>query len=261
MTVRVVVAGVAAPGGFVASVDGVETPFTFLRANGVTEDVGNLWGFFESKLSDAGVPHVMTDPMYEPTAACIIDAISTAASDSVVGDTLVVALSGHGVQLRQPAPSQLPFDGLDPSTTEVFVAKDTYLPSEQLRAAWAAVGYGMTLVTIVDCCSSSGIPFVRAFDPRDPDIRPHIDGGGTHISFTAAREGENALSGVAEGEHFGLLSRGIVTAWRDGGRASYRKWFTSAAHHVTRSSHQTPVIRTVGPGDDVLDSRPFLLGS
>lgn len=263
MTVEVVIAGVAAPKSFVKKVNGVPTRFRFPRLKGVPNDLAILETFFTEVLADSGQASRVT-VLKEPTVSKLLNTISAAAGRLSQGDTLVVALTGHGGQLPQRNDHQVDIEGLDPESTEVFIAKNMFVPSELLRAAWAKVDYGMTLVTIIDACSAEGIGFLLPVSPHQPRlVEIHDDSrpGRSHVAIAAARETEQALSlrrDNPRSAYYGLLTHALVESWKTAKPTSYRDWFVCAARATTVSNpRQTPVIRYVGPRPNRLDDLPF----
>lgn len=264
-----VVVGVPQPDPVV--IDGKTERFRPLP--GVQDDVKRLTALIDhgGYLANDRHPdfHVLCERS-ETARAEILGTIRNAMTGLHAGDQLIVALAGHGVQLKDVNLDEP--ERKDPKD-EAFVAVDgQLLVDDDFAQLWSEIDPAVQIISIVDTCHSETIalaisddhPLQRSFNllqekvPMPDWTICRTDVGPHRLALSACDANELARELP---ERIGLLTDSLLEAWATHPRPnSYREWWVQAAIRTTsRNRFQHPDLRYMGPDPTRPDAVPFLL--
>lgn len=250
-------------GRYLACVVGVALPapfrfrgqhFAFGTAAGVDGDVDFYTGLIYDQIaSDRLVFTGALTSRRDTTRDVILSRLTHLATDARSGDTLLVALVGHGFQIKDDSSKPDEPDGLD----EVFAAADQPIVDDDFGKLWALMRPDTNVIVLADTCSSHSIGLLGGQTNESINDAAH---GPYRLELAASMPFETAAS---EPARFGRGSRGIFShalevAWQGDRPATYQEWFRAAAAHVGAArAKQHPQLLYIGPDRKLLEARPF----
>jgi hypothetical protein len=204
----------------------------------------------------------------EPDAETLKLEVRNAINALEDGDLFLLVLSGHGFQIDERAPSQVGLAGLSAETTEAFATVGSYVHGGDLGDILRTEKPGLTIFSIIDACSADGQLWIirrlrrlvwraGSLTRSETQVLPDENKQhATHISIGAAKEKQNAETGVEAGRYRGELVAALLKTWNPT-RGTYREWLTAAGDLVAAKGAQNPVVRVGGFDVGVVDGPPF----